>query len=383
MTAARATPDDAPWSVRLHPHEHGGGRTSYEVDRDRIVHCETFRALQYKTQVQPIVHPGDKPFRTRLNHVIEVGQIARSLARSVGADDILAEAIALAHDLGHPPFGHAGERALRRLLAAAGHPEWNANVHSLAVVDFVERSHIRHRGLNLAWATREGIARHSTPFDEPVSFGEFAQTANGGIECQIVDAADVIAYLSHDLDDALAGAFFALDAVAALDDSLRKLVERSFEVWEVEGLDVWPPGERDALIRKSVVSRLVGAVIRATAQETTRRLSELGEATPETIRSSPQRVVASDEATETLTRRLLDFLTTNYYRSDNVARADKWGEDVLYLLFEFLTDHPDYVPERFAAEDHAIAVAHYLISLDDVSAGRLYEEVAGRDLTVG
>jgi dGTPase len=345
------------------------------VDKDRIVHCETFRSLQYKTQVQPIVHRSDTNFRTRLNHVIEVAQIARGLARSVGADEFLAEAVALGHDLGHPPFGHAGERALRRLLAASGHAEWNANVHSLAVVDSVERSHIRHRGLNLTWATREGIARHATPFDDPVSFGEFTEKPNGGIECQIVDAADIIAYLSHDVDDALAGGFVTIDEVAELDPHLEALVRRSYEIWETTGRTLWPSGERDALLRKSLVSRLVGTVIAATAEETLRRLGNLGEHGPEAVRSSPERVVASDEPVETLIRGLLDFLTARYYRSEKIARADNWGEEVVYLLFGFLIDHPDYVPERFAAHDHALAVAHYLISLDDVSAGRLAQEV--------
>ncbi|HEV2757340.1 MAG TPA: HD domain-containing protein [Actinomycetota bacterium] len=376
MTSSYATADQPPWNSRPHAHrESAPTRTSYEVDKDRIVHCETFRSLQYKTQVQPIVHRSDRHFRTRLNHVIEVAQIARGIARSVGADEFLAEAVALAHDLGHPPFGHAGERALRRLLAASGHAEWNANVHSLAVVDSVERSHIRHRGLNLTWATREGIARHATPFDEPVSFGEFAKTPNGGIECQIVDAADVIAYLSHDVDDALAGEFFTIDEVAQLDQRLEELVGRSYEVWEAKGRALWPAGERDALLRKSLVSRLVAMVIASTAEETLRRLHALGEETSDAVRSSRERVVASDEPVELLIRRLLEFLTARYYRSDKIARADNWGEEVVYLLFSFLIDHPDYVPERFAVDDPALAVAHYLISLDDVSAGRLAQEI--------
>jgi dGTPase len=375
MTWPHATSEAPPWNVRRHEHrQSAGGRSDYEVDKDRIIHCETFRALQYKTQVQPVAYQSQERFRTRLNHVIEVAQIARSLAGAIGADEFLAEAIALGHDLGHPPFGHAGERALRKLLRAAGHPEWNANVHSLAVVDFIERSHMRHRGLNLTWATREGIARHATPFDEPVSFGEFADTPNGGVECQIVDAADVIAYLSHDLDDALSGDFVTIEAIATLDDRLESLLEATLRAWEEVGNELWPRGERDALVRKALVSRLIGAVVSETAEESVRRVGAFGIESPTDVRSCQQRVVMAPEPVDRLIRSLLEFLTANYYRSDSVTRADRWGEETIYRLFNFLLEHPDYVPERFTSEDRALSVAHYLISLDDQSAGRLAED---------
>ena len=375
MTSRHATPDTEPWNVRRHQDVPATAvRTSYEIDKDRIIHCETFRELQYKTQVQGLEHPVDEGFRTRLNHVLEVGQIARGLAREVGADELLAEGIALGHDLGHPPFGHAGERALRKLLSGAGHSDWNANTHSLAVVDDVERSHLRHRGLNLTWATREGIARHSTPFDDPMTFGEFAVTANGGLECQIVDAADIVAYLTHDLDDAVAGGYVTLDQVGRLSVSLERLIEKGLEAWDDEGSRLWPAAEKDTLVRKSMISRLVGMVIRDIAAETRRRLAELDDTATDAVRHARERTVSGSDEMEKLIRELLDFLTAHYYRSPEVTRMDAGAEQLVYELFDFLTTNRDYIPDRFKIDDTVLAASHFLVSLNDHSATRLAVE---------
>lgn len=370
-----ATPDHAPWSSRLYAHREGTTlRTSYEVDKDRIVNCETFRELQYKTQVQSLDTLSSRGFRTRLNHVIEVAQIARRLSRGVGADDFLSEAISLGHDLGHPPFGHAGERALHSLLAKAGHPAWNANVHSLAVVDLIERSHIRHRGLNLTWATREGIARHSTPFDEPVSFGEFARTSNGGLECQIVDAADYIAYLAHDLDDALSAGYVTTHSVSGLNGTLARLLAESEADWKATGETRWPLPEREPLIRKALVGRLVELVIPETIGETKRRIASLDPANHEAVRQSTNRTVGAPPEVEGLMRELLSFLMTNYYRSADVSRMDQNAEQIVYELFDFLLANIGEIPERFRTDDDALAVGHYLVSLNDQSATQLAVE---------
>lgn len=372
MITPFATPDTLPWNERRHPNPSASaGRTDFEVDKDRIVHCETFRQLQYKTQVQSLDHPADEGFRTRLNHVIEVGQVARGLARAIGADEFLAEGIALGHDLGHPPFGHAGERALRKLLSRAGHPDWNANIHSLAVVDDVERSYVRHHGLNLTWATREGIARHSTPFDEPMTFGEFASSLNAGLECQIVDAADVVAYLSHDLDDALAGEYVLLEQVASLSPSLDALIEKVEAAWLETGSSLWPASEHDTLVRKALVSRLVSIVMSDITQETSFRLDSLDPTDVNAVRHASNRVVSGSEDVETLIQQLLGFLTKHYYRSAEVARMDQGAEQLVYELFDFLLSNSDYVPERFVDDDPALSVAHYLVSLNDHSARRL------------
>lgn len=376
-----ATPDARPW----HRRRHGGNggrraRSSYEVDRDRIVHCGAFRELQHKTQVQSIVStPAGTTFRTRLNHVLEVAQLARGIARELGATEALAEAIALAHDLGHPPFGHAGERALRSILADHGQSEWNANVHSLAVVDEVEAVFVAFRGLDLTWATREGIARHATPFDEPVSFGEFVQAPQGGLECQIVDAADVLAYLSHDLDDALAQRYIEAAEVAAASPILAELLESAERLWAEQGRRVWPAEERDPLVRRAMVARLIHGSIGDVAAETKERLSRLGIDRPEAVREAPERVVRQSDDYERLTRTLLHLLSERYYRSQDVREADERAERLVRGLFEALIANPDEIPRRFANREPALAVAAYVASLNDRSAWALAERLGLAD----
>lgn len=351
-------------------------RTPYEVDRDRIIHSETFRELQHKTQVQSLLYaPRGATFRTRLNHVIEVAQLARGLAREVGANEPLSEAIALAHDLGHPPFGHAGERALREALAEHGLPDWNANVHSLTVVDEIECAFIGFRGLDLTWATREGIARHSTPFDEPVSFGEFAETPNGGLECQIVDAADVLAYLSHDLDDAVEARYITLEELAAVSDLLGELVSLAQRQWQEAGESSWPGDVRELVIRKAVVARLIGRSIRDLSESTVSRLTDLGLQTAAEVREAETRAVVQSDRYESMTRSLLGLLTDRYYRSPAVQEADLGAERLLRALFEALLNAPSRIPECFRTEDVAVTVGTYVASLNDRTATALAEEL--------
>jgi dGTPase len=351
-------------------------RTGFEVDRDRIIHAETFRELQYKTQVQSLIHaPLTATFRTRLNHVIEVAQIAGGLARAIGADTTLSEAIALGHDLGHPPFGHAGERALRAALAEHGSPDWNANVHSLAVVDEVECAFSGFRGLDLTWATREGIARHSTPFDEPVSFGEFAGTPNGGIECQIVDAADVLAYLSHDLDDAIADAYIPLEELREISTLLAELLDLAEGEWNERGGEVWPSEDKSLVVRKAVVARLIARSIHDLGNSTRERVAKLGLDTPEDVRTSAARCVVQSEPYESLTRSLLSALTDSYYRSSAVRESDAAAGQILRELFEALLAEPGRIPARFHTDNLAVGVGTYVASLNDRTATALAEEL--------
>jgi dGTPase len=366
------TPDAQPWNVRRALQKSSdSARTSYEVDRDRILHCTTFRELQYKTQVQGLV--GERKstfFRTRLNHVIEVAQIARGLARLLSANESLSEAIALAHDLGHPPFGHAGERALRDALRRRERGGWNANVHSLEVVDRIEPTFLSFRGLNLTFAVREGIALHSTPFDEPVSFGEFAEQPNGGIECQIVDLADVFAYLAHDLDDALAGAYLSFDDLGHL-KTIGELVEDAESRWDRVASGVWPATERDTLIRKRVIATLINRLIQEAGTRTRTLLAEFGMSSADAVRSCPDRVVRPAEDHEALVQGLLTILTDRYYRSADVATADETARRLVDDLLERLITSSEIIPERFRGGDVIIDAATYLASLNDFAAAEL------------
>jgi dGTPase len=371
-----ATPDAPPWTERAHKQTAPSpARSSFEIDRDRIIHCGTFRELQYKTQVKGLLGPrAPRIPRTRLNHVLEVAQISRGLARSVGANDALAEAIALAHDLGHPPFGHAGERALRAELRSRGFEGWNANVHSLVVVDLIEATFMEFRGLDLTWATREGIARHSTPFDEPVSFGEFAATPNGGLECQIVDVADVFAYLSHDLDDAVASDYLSLDEVRGADALLEDLVTSAEERWAMNRGAVWPEEVGPDLIREWVRSLLIHRLLADTTQSTLVRLEELAW-NAEQVRAAAERVVRPSKTASATISSLLDLLTSRYYRSSDIAATDAAAAGLIAELFDSLVRRPDLIPERFATSDPVTDAATYLASLNDFSAAELAERL--------
>jgi dGTPase len=373
---APATPDAAPWKLRRHENDRSDAvRSSFGVDRDRIIHSDTFRELQHKTQVQSVVSAGHQVgfFRTRLNHVIEVAQIARGLAAGIGANVDLAEAIALAHDLGHPPFGHAGERGLSAALVEHGGRRFNANVHSLNVVDDIEAAFVGFPGLDLTWATREGIARHATPFDEPVSFGEFRASPNAGLEAQIVDAADVMAYLAHDIDDALRGRYIDVSDLDAVAPAFVEDAHIPEAAWEGSP---WPPQERQLIARRRLVAKLISRLIKDLTATTTDRISALGIDSAEQVRACAERVVVPSPQCEELTRGLLSVLVERYYRSERVSESDADAVQLVKALFAALMEDPDRVPPRFRAPDDPERVATYIASLNDRSAIELADALS-------
>ena len=249
-----------------------------------------------------------------------------------------------------------------------GRDGWNANVHSLDVVDTVEVAFVAFRGLNLTFAAREGIARHSTPFDEPVSFGEFVSTPNAGLESQIVDVADVFAYLSHDLDDAVAGEYVTWHDLDSL-PSITALVEAAEQAWERSRPRVWPDEERETLVRKRVVATLVNRLIQDTGAHSNQLLQEHGIRSPSDVRASAERLVVPPAALASLIQSLLAALTERYYRSAAVAGADEKAKYVMSQLLAALVAMPDQVPVRFRdGDDDVIAAATYLASLNDLAA---------------
>ncbi|MDX6602856.1 MAG: dGTPase [Solirubrobacterales bacterium] len=355
-----------------------GGGSPFEIDRDRIVHCDTFRDLQHKTQVQTVVRDAEKVrYRTRLNHVLEVAQIARGLAGELEADPNLAEAISLAHDLGHPPFGHAGERALAAALQRLGHEGWNANAHSLLVVDRIECMFIDFRGLNLTLGTREGIARHSTPFDDPKPWPEAGDLPHSGLEAQIADAADVLAYLSHDLDDALTAGYLTLDDVRATSPEIADLAEAPAESWDASP---WPSREHPQLARRRLVARLIGRCIGDLAASSRARIEEYAGGDHGAVRSVAMRTVVYSDKFDSRMRALLDLLRDSYYHSASVRSSDREAEEIVVGLFDALLNDLATVPERFLVSGEAVelGVASYVASLTDVSATALAERLGIR-----
>lgn len=285
-------------------------RDPFELDRHRIITCTAFRRLQNKTQVfAPTLHDH---FRNRLTHTLEVAQIARCLARNCGADADLSEAIALAHDLGHPPFSHAGEKALDELMAGRG--GFNHNAHSVRVVEYLEHPYPAFRGLNLTAATLEGLRAHATRYDEPSS----TNSSSPSIEAKIASIADRIAYNLHDLEDAIGGS----------------LVHEE----NLMGIALW----RDSLAK-------IGGVAERQEIHSVRRTvldSILNRLLTDALANSPT-LRFSNESEKAL-RELEAFLLGGVYLHPDVARADAEGQQKIHELFAAYMRDSDKLPERFA-----------------------------------
>ncbi len=360
----------APWAVRstrgrLHPEAEDASRSPWQRDRDRIVHSRAFRRLQYKTQVF-VFHEGDH-FRTRLTHSIEVAQIARSLARLLRLDEDLAEALALAHDLGHPPFGHAGEEALN--AAMRSHGGFDHNAQSLKHVTLLEARYAGFDGLNLTWETLEGLAKHNGPVWRPAPYlAEYdARHALGlqshaGAEAQVAAIADDIAYNNHDLEDGIRAGLFALDEVGAL-----ALPGRALAAVRAEHPEV--PARRAA---PEMVRRVIAAMIRDVAAETRRRLAALGPASADDIRAAKQPVVAFSDAMRAENAEVREFLFARMYRHFRVNRAMQKSKRALQVLFTLLHGGPQMLPDEWrerAGEAGtprcALAVCDYIAGMTD------------------
>jgi dGTPase len=322
-------------------------RSPFQRDRDRILHSTAFRRLIHKTQVF-VFHEGDH-YRTRLTHSLEVAQIARTMSRQLRLDEDLAEALALAHDLGHPPFGHAGERALDRLMAGFG--GFDHNAQSLRVVMALERKYLAFDGLNLTWESLEGLAKHNGPIvgteHEPVrkviarletwQSLEPARWTSG--EAQAAALADDIAYVSHDIDDGLRAGLLAFtdlagvpivgEIVAALPPEVR-------------------PGERGRATYE-VTRRMITRLIQDVVQESRARLAALAPGSPDDIRGAGQAVVAFSEQMTTDIRALKAFLMQRVYRSDRVMRVMDDAQAIVAALFERYLADPDALPEGWRA----------------------------------
>ncbi|MGE5549704.1 MAG: deoxyguanosinetriphosphate triphosphohydrolase [Bacteroidota bacterium] len=349
-------------------------RTDFQRDRDRIIYSTAFRRLQYKTQVY-VVHEGDA-YRTRLTHTLEVMQHARTLARVLRVNEDLTEAIALAHDLGHAPFGHGGEEELNLLLATEGGFEHNRQ--SLRLVDLLERRYPAFPGLNLTYETREGLARHSTVYDQPDLPDEFAHTPYPGLECQIVNVADQLAFCAHDLDDALRSGLLSLQALCEAGLALPAAVLAAIEIKE-------PVELRRRLLVRGLIDRLTRAVLR----ETKRRLEESGVDSPAAVRRHRETMVGlpREEAAELAA--LNAFLYREVYKHPSVMVMAAKGQAVLRELFHRFLDEPRLLPRSTQArlaegtDSPARVIGDYLAGMTDRHAVLVYQKMIDPGTPVG
>jgi len=328
-------------------------RSLFQRDRDRVIHSGAFRKLQYKTQVF-VYHEGDY-YRTRLTHSLEVAQIARSICRRLGLDEDLAEAVALAHDLGHTPFGHAGEEALAGVMAAYG--GFSHNDQALRILTQLERHYADFDGLNLTWETLEGLVKHNGPLlplapgeSLPVTIAAYQARSDlaletyPGAEAQVAALADDIAYNNHDLDDGLRAGLFTLEEAAEL-PLVGPLVR------EVQGR--YPGLERPRLIHETI-RRLINLMINDLLQETGRRLAEVEPRSVEEVRRAGRPLVAFSEALREQERPLRAFLRQRMYRHYRVNRVTLKCQRVVRELFQLFLAQPQCLPTEWQRDLAAV-----------------------------
>ena len=315
---------------RKYPEEEADYRTRYQRDRERVIHTTAFRRLEYKTQVF-INHEGDY-YRTRLTHSIEVAQIGRSVARTLGANEDLVETICLAHDIGHPPFGHSGETALARLMKE--HGGFNHNQHSLRIVTELENRYPDFLGLNLSWEVLEGMVKHETDYDI-ADAQNYDPELRGSLEAQIANVADELAYTSHDLDDGLRSGMITpsqLDGIA-----LWEIVNESIGRRRSETLD--------ELSRHQIIRRLINFEITDLVQSIDRYLRKSKVSSCLDLQKLPFNFAGFSEDMYRRNRELKDFLFNKLYRHHRVVRMSVKSERIITDIFTMYQKTPSALPE--------------------------------------
>jgi dGTPase len=315
---------------RIYPEQEADYRTAFQRDRDRILHTTAFRRLEYKTQVF-INYEGDY-YRTRLTHTLEVSQIARTIARALAANEDLEEAICLAHDLGHPPFGHSGEVVLARLMK--DHGGFDHNKQSLRIITELERRYPEFPGLNLTWEVREGIVKHESEYDTSDAVG-YNPELRGHLEAQIANVADELAYTAHDLDDGLRSGMvlpYMLDGIT---------------IWEILTESVgWRGPIMDELSRHCLIRRLINLEVSDLVHSTDQRLRESNVKSVEDLQRLPYNVIGFSEDMHRRNRQLKDFLYNNLYRHHRVVRMAVKAERILNDLFTGYREAAEILPRH-------------------------------------
>ncbi|MBO0716339.1 MAG: deoxyguanosinetriphosphate triphosphohydrolase [Rhizobiales bacterium] len=353
---------------RLYPEPPSTSRSAFRRDCDRIIHASAFRRLKHKTQVF-VFDEGDH-YRTRLTHTLEVAQVARALARRLGLDEDLAEALALAHDLGHPPFGHAGERALDACLSAFG--GFDHNAQTLRVVTTLERRYPAFDGLNLTWETLEGLVKHNGPLTDragaplehyrrhgvPASILDYCRVQDlqlwsfAGAEAQVAAVADDIAYDAHDIDDGLRAKLFELEEIVAV-PLLGRIVAAIRETH--------PQLDHDRLIHE-LIRRLIGLLIDDVVSESTGRLAALKPRSADDVRRAAAPIGAFSRQVGEEDRAIKSFLKPRMYRHPRVMQVMDQAADVVRDLFARYSARPQDMPaewgEHLSERDEAARARH-------------------------
>lgn len=341
-------------------------RNEYQRDRDRIIHCSAFRRLEYKTQVF-VNHEGDM-FRTRLTHSIEVSQIARSIARTLRTHEDLAETISLAHDLGHTPFGHAGQDALNKCMKKYG--GFEHNLQSLRIVDNLERRYADFNGLNLMFESREGILKHCSLKNAKKlgNIGErFIKKHQPSIEAQIVNIADEIAYINHDIDDGFRSGLLSIEAL--MTNALFKLC--ADDVYSIF------PKINDEIFINEVVRRMINLMASDLINTSKDNIHKFNPISLEEVRNMPSLVKFSSKMFKSK-QEIKSFLRKSLYEHKQVKDMTNNAQHIIKTLFDYFTDKPKRIPKDFkkdTTDEFERTVSDYIAGMTDRFAIQLYNKI--------
>ena len=358
---------------RLHPEGESVHRTAFQRDRDRIIHSTAFRRLKHKTQVF-VAYEGDH-FRTRLTHTIEVAQVARTIAKTLGLNSELTEAIALAHDLGHTPFGHVGEDALSAKMEPFG--GFDHNAQALKIVTSLERHYAEFDGLNLTWETLEGIAKHNGPVlgDLPHALATYAQShdlelhTHASAEAQVAAVSDDIAYNNHDLDDGLRAGLFDEADITNL-----PIVGMCFAAVDEKYPNLDPNRRRHEALR-----RVFGVMVEDVIKTARQLIEQSGAKTAQEIRNLPAPVILFSPELFANLKQIRTFLFENMYRSDRVNVMRARSEQVVSGLFDAFMNDAMLLPEQWRSHGddttRALLISDYLAGMTDGYAEKRFNEL--------
>ena len=348
---------------RLYPEDDHSYRGCYQRDKDRILHTTSFRRLEYKTQV--FVNDEGDYYRTRLTHTLEVAQIGRTLARALGGNEDLAEAICLAHDMGHPPFGHSGEEVLARKMAQNG--GFNHNHQTLRIVTKLEKRYSGFNGLNLCYETLEGIAKHETEYDTMGDM-DFNPDLRGSLEAQIANMADETAYSAHDLDDGLRSGLLTFEMVSEL--GIWRMISDNLHFAESKLSD---------LDRHRFINELTSLEVNDIVEHSEQMIQKNRIESVSDLVHMPYNIVSNSDMMIGLNRELKDFLYNNMYRHYRVVRMSAKADMILSRLFDTFLNNPKLMPkhiqEMINEKGLEVAICDYIAGMTDRYAVEQYQKL--------